>query len=131
MSSKSTRSSSKSRSQTQQGAISGVRRKRKASGPPKVRRVSLRANACATEALYNAAEITGLRKRARLSSLSQSAAHLDDVELDTAWAAAIRGDYVTASDRLLRTARQTHLHPKQKRAKGWTPWRERLLGRRP
>lgn len=139
-SSKSAGMSSKSRKRRRRPAVSG---KRGAAGgdlrgaatttPHRTRRkhrASQRANSAATSALYVAAEISTAPVRERVSVLKQSAAHLDDVELETAWRAAIRGDYVTASERLHRTVKQVRVHPRKRRAKGWTPWRNALLPRR-
>lgn len=92
-------------------------------------RASLRANSAATRALYAAAEISTASKRVRRSALKQSVVHLDDVELEAAWQACVRGDYVTASERINRTLKRRRASP-VKRAKGWTPWRNALLPRR-
>lgn len=94
------------------------------------RRASQRDSSAATRALYAEAGISTASKRDRRTALKLSAVHLDDVELDTAWQAAIRGDYITASDRLNRTIKQTRMHPRKRKPKGWTPWRTALLPQR-
>lgn len=139
-SSKSMGLSSKSRSMRRAGAVSsnpgtaGGDSSHAETRPPhrtrRMRRTSQRANSAATQALYAEARIDTAGKRTRSSVLKQSVVHLDDVELDTAWAAAIRGDYVTASSRLSRTVKRSDARPRKRRPRGWTPWRNALLPRR-
>ena len=96
----------------------------------KRRRVSPRENAKATGALFVLADIGSGLKRDRKLTLKLASSRLDDVELDSAWEAALRGDYVVASDRLTRTIKQAHVHQRVKKPKGWSPWRNALLPRR-
>lgn len=92
------------------------------------RRGALRENSKATEVLYEFADIqTGRSARIKLRT---AASRLDDVELETAWRAAVRGDYVVASERLSRTVEQGGKLPVKRKPKGWTPWRNALLPRR-
>lgn len=139
-SSKSKVLSSKSRSVKRTGRVSGAQDaaggdlRHAETRPPqrrrRLRRASQRANSAATSALYAEAEISTAPVRERVSVLKHSAARLDDVELETAWRAALRGDYVTASERLTRTVKHSAMHPRKRKAKGWTPWRNALLPRR-
>jgi hypothetical protein len=109
-----------------------VTRKRSKTGRTarKRRRVSLRENAKATGILYKTADIDSALKRDRRLVLKLASSRLDDVELDSAWEAALRGDYVVASDRLTRTIKQAHVHQRVKKPKGWSPWRNALLPRK-
>jgi hypothetical protein len=91
--------------------------------------VSLRANAAATEALYAAAEISTAKYSDRRGTLALAAAHLDDVELESSWQAALRGDYIVGSSRLTRTATAQRTR-KQKHKRGDTPWRLAFLPQR-
>jgi len=95
-----------------------------------LRRASQRANNSATRQLFAEADISTASKREVRSVLKLSAANLDDIELETAWNAAVRGDYVTASNRLIRTIKQSDVHPRKRKPKGWTPWRNAILPRR-
>ena len=96
----------------------------------KVRRVSLRANAKATQALWDEAEIGNSGKRDQRTVLKLASSRLDDVELETAWKAALRGDYTVASARLQRTVKQAPVRPRKRKPKGWSPWRNALLPRK-
>jgi hypothetical protein len=96
-------------------------------GVKKVRRVSLRANSEATRSLYEQAAIRS--KGQASAALKLASSRLDDVELDTAWEAAVRGDYETAVVRLARTVNRTRTST-VKKPKGWSPWRNALLPRR-
>lgn len=94
----------------------------------KSRRRSHKRNELATRDLFDSAEILNAGKRTRADAIKLSVKQLDDVELDTAWQAALRGDYQTASARIART-----LQPPVKRkrkAKGYTPWREPIVRKR-
>lgn len=94
----------------------------------KRRGVSVRANAKATRALFESAGIADAGKATVRSVLSLSASRLDDVELDTAIKAALRGDYETASSRLARSIQP--VKSSKKKPKGWSPWRNPILARR-
>jgi len=93
------------------------------------RGASLRANSAATQRLYAEAEITTAGRSRQRSVLAAAAAHLDDVELESAWQAALRGDYVVSAQRLQRTVKQTRVH-RRVRKHGDTPWRQAILSRR-
>lgn len=130
MSSKSSVSSSKSsvkRHNAAGGDLSHVGNSPRKQGK-RSRRVSLRANSAATQALYAEAGIRNAK--AARPALTVAAAHLDDVELETAWQAAIRGDYVTAALKLNRTIKQTRMHSRKRKPRGWSPWRNAMLPRR-
>jgi hypothetical protein len=117
-------------SKTHQNALGTTQRSKTAPESKRSRRVSLRANAAATLALYTEAEILTASRQDKHTVLKLASARLDDVELDTALKAALRGDYTVASDRLHRTINQTHMHSRVLRPKGWSPWRNAILPRR-
>lgn len=58
------------------------------------------------------------RARTRADVLSRAAARMSDVDLDSAWRAALRGDTRVLADRLT-----PHLTPPRKRARSGSPWR--------
>lgn len=85
-------------------------------------------NELATRNLFADVGADSVSSKVRRVSLKLSVSQLDDVELETALAAALRGDYPTAAARIARTMQA----PKRevKRAKGYTPWREPIVRRR-
>ena len=87
------------------------------------------ANAAATQRLYERAEIDTASRKQQHMSLNDAASKLDDVELDSALNAALRGDYTVAADRLTRTLQRPRA-TKRKRPRGWTPWRVAMFPRR-
>jgi hypothetical protein len=58
------------------------------------------------------------RRRTREDVLSRAAARMSDVDLDSAWRAALRGDTRVLTERLT-----PHLSPPRKRVKAGSPWR--------
>lgn len=63
--------------------------------------------------------------RERVRALKLGASRLDDVELDTALAAALRGDLDVTAARLSRTVEP--VRAKRRRKRGYTPWREPII----
>ena len=95
----------------------------------KSRRRSHKRNELATRNLFADVGADSVSSKQRRVSLKLSVSQLDDVELETALAAALRGDYPTAAARISRTM-QAPVKVKRK-VKGYTPWREPIVrGRR-
>lgn len=94
--------------------------------PPKHAAKSLRASRAAQQASWRACVLAALPRSRSKEILTTASARLDDVELETAWQAALRGDLETASNRLERAITTSRV-TQRKRRKGDTPWRAATL----